>query len=402
MFRVQHRENRTGTTQTATRVRRPLAWRGSATHHSLRKRAEQLLALADVRINGDRPWDLQVHHADFFPRVFAEGVLGLGESYMDGWWDCAQLDVFFCRVLRARLDTLIASWKDALNALKARLWNLQSRSRAYEVGRRHYDIGNSLYQRMLDRRMIYSCGYWEHATTLDEAQEAKLDLICRKLELQPGMRVLDIGCGWGGMARFAAERYGVAVVGITISHEQARFAQEYCRDLPVEIRLQDYRDLDEPFDRILSVGMFEHVGYKNYATFMQVVRRCLKDDGLFLLHTIAGRSDSFNSDPWITRYIFPNGMIPSARRIAAAIEGQFVLEDWHNFGADYDKTLMSWFRNFNRHWDELKAGYDERFYRMWKYYLLSCAGSFRARQNHLYQLVLSPHGVPGGYRRPAD
>lgn len=251
---------------------------------------------------------------------------------------------------------------------------------------------------MLGERLIYSCGYWKNASTLDEAQEDKLNLVCRKLDLRPGMRVLDIGCGWGGTAKFAAEQYKVKVVGVTVSEEQARFGKEFCRGLPVEIRLQDYRSLKETFDRIFSLGMFEHVGHKNYITFFRCVKSCLKDNGLFLLHTIGSNRSDTRNDPWIERYIFPNSMLPSAKQICAAIEGLFVLEDWHNFGADYDKTPMHWFRNFQEKSNVIKKNYGERFYRMWKYYLLCCAGSFRARKNQLWQIVFSANGVPGGYQ----
>ncbi len=367
---------------------------------SLREKAERLLSFADVVIGGGRAWDVEVHHERALARVLAQGSLGLGESYMDGWWDCDQLDEFVHRILRAELETRVKPWAGFLGGLKARLIDLQKGSRAFQIGQRHSDIGNDLYLRMLDNRMIYSCAYWNHASTLDEAQEAKLDLVCRKLGLQPGMRVLDIGCGWGGTAQFAAERYQVEVVGITVSEEQVRYGRDLCRGLPIEIRLQDYRDLEGTFDRILSLGMFEHVGCKNYAAFMGVVRRCLKDDGLFLLHTIGANRALTKVDPWLERYIFPNSMLPSAKQICAAGAGLFVLEDWHSFGADYDKTLMHWFRNFDENWDSLKGDYDERFYRMWKYYLLFCAGSFRARRNQLWQIVLSPKGVPGGYRAP--
>ncbi len=365
---------------------------------TFRTRAEELLAPADVAINGDRPWDIRVHDERFFSRVMAEGELGLGEAYMDGWWDCERLDEFICRVLRADLRSRIRPWSDALRLLVAKVVNLQKSSRAFQIGRRHYDIGNDLFSRMLDRRMIYSCAYWKDATTLDEAQEAKLDLVCRKLELRPGMRVLDIGCGWGGTARFAAERYHVGVLGITVSEEQVKHAQRLCDGLDVEIRLQDYRALAGSFDRVLSLGMFEHVGYKNYGRFMRVVRGCLAGDGLFLLHTIGSRVSVARADPWTERYIFPNSVLPSAKQIAAAVEGKFVIEDWHNLGADYDTTLMHWHQNFERHWTELRDRYDERFHRMWRYFLLSSAGSFRARENQLWQLVLSPTGVPGGYR----
>ncbi|GAK60282.1 cyclopropane-fatty-acyl-phospholipid synthase [Candidatus Vecturithrix granuli] len=366
-------------------------------HDTFYNKIVELLTLADVQINGEHPWDIHVHNEKLYARVLSKGSIALGESYMDGWWECERLDEFFYRILRAKLDTKVISWTDMFAILKAKIFNAQKLSRAYRIGKHHYDIGNRLYWYMLDHYMNYSCGYWENAKNLDEAQEAKLDLICRKLDLQPGMRLLDIGCGWGGMAKFAAERYQAKVIGITVSKKQAEFAKEFCKGLPVEIRLQDYRDLKETFDRVVSIGMFEHVGYKNYKTFMQTVRNCLTENGLLLLHTIGGLLSVVKTDPWINTYIFPNSMLPSAQQICQASEGLFVLEDWHNFGADYDKTLMQWFKNFDEHWNQLKDSYSMRFYRMWKYYLLSCAGSFRARSNQLWQIVFSPEGIPGGY-----
>jgi cyclopropane-fatty-acyl-phospholipid synthase len=364
-----------------------------------REKLGQLLSSADILIDGDRPWDIKVHNNNFFGRLLSGGSLAAGEAYIDGWWDSPALDQLFERILRSRINEKIRSWTWIWDAFTAKLFNFQKPSRAFQIGR-HYDTGNNLFRVMLDKRMIYSCGYWEKAKTLDEAQEAKLDLVCRKLGLQPGMRLLDIGCGWGGTARFAAERYGVQVVGITVSEQQKNVAEETCTGLPVEIRLQDYRMLNERFDRILSIGMFEHVGYKNYRTFMQVVRRNLTEAGLFLLHTIGGNNSVTHLDPWIERYIFPNSMIPSAKQITTQMEGLFVLEDWHCFGSDYDRTLMQWYKNFEAGWEQLRTDYDERFFRLWKYYLLMCAGSFRARNNELWQLVLSPEGIRGGYRRP--
>jgi cyclopropane-fatty-acyl-phospholipid synthase len=359
-----------------------------------------LLSLTDVEIGGRRPWDIHVHDDRFYERVLAEGSLGLGESYMDGWWDCDRLDEFFHRILGMDLERKARQRLPLFDLLKAKLVNLQRPSRAFEIGKRHYDIGNDLYRHMLDRQMIYSCAYWKEASNLDEAQEAKLDLVCRKLGLRPGMRVLDIGCGWGGTARFAANHYQVEVLGITVSEEQVKAAHALRGDLPVEIRLLDYRDLEGTFDRILSIGMFEHVGYKNYRTFMRVVRDHLREDGLFLLHTIGRNRSGITTDPWIDRYIFPNSMLPSSRQICAAAEGLFVMEDWQSFGTDYDRTLMCWYQNFVENWDSLKKEYGEQFHRMWSYYLLSCAGSFRARQNQLWQIVYSPRGVQGGYRAP--
>jgi len=365
---------------------------------NLRKTADELLALADVDINGQHPWDIQVHNEDLYQRVLSQGSLGLGESYMDGWWDCEELDQFFYRIIRADLEHKVRlNWRLLLRALWARIYNLQSKARAFQIGERHYDLGNDLFENMLDKRMVYSCAYWKNAQSLDEAQENKLDLICRKIGIKPGMRVLDIGCGWGSFVKFAAENYGAAAVGITVSKEQVALARDRCKGLPVEIRLQDYRDIDETFDHVVSVGMFEHVGYKNYKTFMKHVYKCLKDDGLFLLHTIGGNWSVKAPEPWTDKYIFPNGLLPSIKQIAASTEMLFVMEDWHNFSTDYDKTLMSWYRNFMNSWDKIRSNYDERFYRMWRYFLLSSAGAFRARKNQLWQVILSKNGVEGGY-----
>ncbi len=373
---------------------------------SARAFVENLLRKADVRIGGDRPQDITVHDERLFDRVIRYGTLGLGEAYMDGWWDANELDTFIETVLRARLDKAFElNFASVIAIAKAFILNMQSSARARKVGEVHYDLGNDLYEAMLDKRMVYTCGYWKDARTLDEAQEAKLDLACRKIGLKKGDRVLDIGCGWGSFAKYAAERYGAEVVGVTISKEQAALARERCKGLPampdgrprVEIRVQDYRDVNETFDHIVSLGMFEHVGTKNYRTYFEVARRCLKDGGLFLLHTIGDNVSRLTSDPWINTYIFPGGVIPSVAQIGKASEGLFVMEDWHNFGPYYDTTLMAWFKNFDAAWPKLRETYGDRFYRMWKYYLLTCAGAFRARETHLWQIVLSPNGVPGGY-----
>lgn len=360
---------------------------------------KELLSLAEIEINGSKPWDIQVHDERFYKRVITEVELGLGESYMDGWWDVEKLDEMIYRIVRTDLQNKVKrNLKIALQLAGFYLINMQSRRRAFIIGERHYDLGNDLFKNMLDKRMNYSCAYWENANNLDEAQENKLDLICRKLYLKPGMKVLDIGCGWGAFGKYAAEKYGVEVVGITVSKEQVALGKELCKGLPVELRLQDYRDINEKFDRIVSVGMIEHVGYKNYGTYFKVAERNLKDDGLFLLHTIGEVRSTKSTDAWTHKYIFPNGMLPSIAQLAKSVENLFVIEDLHNFGADYDKTLMAWFNNFNSNWDNIKNKYSERFYRMWKYFLLSSAGAFRARnKNQLWQIVLSKNGVPGGY-----
>lgn len=358
-----------------------------------------LFASADVQVGGDRPWDLQVHEPDFYRRVLGGGVLALGESYMDGWWDCDALDQFVARVLRADLrDAVGRSARARIVVLLALLTNRQSRRRAFDVGRRHYDLGNDLFEIMLDARWTYSCAYWKEAATLDEAQEAKLELICRKIGLEAGQHVLDIGCGWGSFIGYAAERYGAKATGITVARHQAACVRDRFASLPIEVRLQDYRALTGTYDHVVSVGMFEHVGAKNYRTFMEVAHRCLADDGLLLLHTITGNRPGRTIDPWTEKYIFPNAMVPSPQQIGAAVEGLFVVEDVHNFGADYDPTLMAWHRNFEDGWGRIAKSYGERFRRMWRYYLLMTAGNFRVRKNGLWQVVLSKRGVPGGYR----
>ena len=358
----------------------------------------ELLSLGGIELGGSNPWDIEVHEPRWFTRVLRGGSLALGESYMDGWWDSPSIDAFITRIHQAKLVRHVRRSPRAQWAiLRAQLINEQTPTRSRVVGRAHYDMGNDLYQRMLDRRMVYSCGFWEKATTLDEAQEAKLDLICRKLKLEPGMRVLDIGCGWGSFAKFAAEKYGVHVVGVTISQEQAKLAKEMSAGLPVEIRLEDYRATTGVFDRVVSIGMMEHVGRKNYATYFRVAHARLKSDGIFLLHTI-GTNTPHTPDPWARRYIFPNSMVPSMRQLVKESEELFDVVDWHNFGLDYDPTLMAWHDNFVRRWPEIEARYDQRFYRMWTYYLLSCAASFRARTNHVWQLALIPAGTKHRYR----
>jgi cyclopropane-fatty-acyl-phospholipid synthase len=365
-----------------------------------KKAVQDLLKIAGITVNGNNPWDIAVHNDLFYNAVMSRGILALGETYVANWWECASLDEFFNKVIRAQLHKKVRhNGHMILKLVYGKLTNLQSHTRAFINGQRHYDIGNELFEEMLDKRMVYTCGYWKGAKDLNEAQENKLDLVCRKIGLKPGMEVLDIGCGWGSFARFAAEKYGVRVTGITISAEQAKLGEKICEGQPAELKLLDYRDLNPQmkFDRIVSLGMFEHVGYRNYNVFMQKVNACLKDDGLFLLHTIGNNSTETKTDPWIDKYIFPNSILPSIKMIGEAIENIFVMEDWHNFSADYDRTLMAWYENFERNWDRIKSRYDEKFFRMWKYYLQMCAGSFRARKNQVWEIVLTKNGILGGY-----
>jgi cyclopropane-fatty-acyl-phospholipid synthase len=358
-----------------------------------------LLATAGINVNGGSPWDIQVHDEKFYDRALAGGSIGLGETYMDKLWDCEKVDEFFHRVLNANLEKVIKKNPTVIaESLITKMINRQTQSHSYKNAQRHYDIGNDLFSKMLDKRLVYTCAYWKNAANLDEAQENKLDLVCRKLGLEAGMHVADIGCGWGSFAKFAAEKYKVKVTGITVSKEQVAPGNQLCGGLPVEIKLMDYRDLTGKFDRVAAIGCLEHVGEKNHRTFMEVASRCLPDDGLFLMHTIGNAVTRTHPDPWLAKYIFPNYLVPSIRQVAKAFEGIFVMEDWQNFGTDYDKTLMAWYENFIAHYDELKDKYDERFYRMWNYYLLLCAGSFRAKRNLLWQVVFSKKGRKGVYQ----
>lgn len=354
-----------------------------------------LLDLAQVQVDGQNPWDISVHDQRFYDRVVRDSSLGLGEAYMDGWWDSPAVDQFIFHVLSAHLDEKVkGDWRALLAGFKAKIFNQQSSARAFEVGEKHYDLGNDLYRAMLDHRLNYTCAYWKNAHSLDEAQEAKLDLVCKKIGANPGMRILELGCGWGSFAKYAAERYGVQVLGVTVSKEQVELGMELCRGLPVELRLQDYREVQGKYDAVISIGVMEHVGYKNYRTYMQVVDRCLKQDGIAFIHAIGANRSGTSGEPWSNKYIFPNGMLPSIAQLGSAMEGLFVMEDWHNFGPDYDKTLMAWWQNFETAWPRLSAQYDDRFYRMWRYYLLNSAGAFRARYQQLWQIVMTRIGTP--------
>lgn len=364
-----------------------------------KKIVSDLLALADIKLQGDRPWDLQVENEVFYDRVLAGGSMALGESYMDGWWQAKDLSEFFNRLLSANLDERVKQNRQLIfGLLKFKLFNRQSKTIAKKNSEHHYNIGNELYRNMLDKRLVYTCAYWDQADNLDQAQEDKLDLVCRKIGLKAGDKVMDIGSGWGSFPKFAAEKYGASVVGYNVSSEQVKLSRELCQGLAVEFKLQDYREADEKVDHIVSLGMIEHVGYKNYRQYMKIAARCLRDHGLFLLQTIGGNKSTTHIDPWIDKYIFPNGMLPSVKQLAMATEGLFIMEDWHSFGAHYDRTLLAWHDNFVKNWHNIKNNYDERFFRMWQYYLLASAGSFRSHKNQLWQIVLSKQGVEGAYK----
>ncbi|MBA3539806.1 MAG: cyclopropane fatty acyl phospholipid synthase [Deltaproteobacteria bacterium] len=353
----------------------------------------ELFGLAGIEINGTGVGDIRVHDPRFYERLLRDASVGLGESYMDDWWETDALDVMIEKICRADLKGKVkGSWHLRALTVKAVLLNLQSKARSGGSVAAHYDIGNDLYTRMLDPRMVYTCGYWANATTLAEAQEAKLDLVCRKVGLKPGMRVLDLGCGWGGLASWAAEKYGCTVHGVTLSKDQVALGNELWKHLPVKLELKDYRDVRGTYDRVVSIGMMEHVGPKNYRDVFGVVERCLVDDGIALIHTIANNKSRRHGTPFIEKYIFPNAVAPSLGQLGRAMEGMFIPEDMQNLGPDYDPTLMAWWANFDRTYSEIAHRYDRRFYQMWKFYLLAAAGASRARDGQLYQIVMTKTG----------
>lgn len=345
-------------------------------------------------ISPDNVGNFQVKDDRFYKRVLSNGSLGLGESYMDGWWDSSDLEEFFYRILSARLDEkIITRFSKCLNLLPA-IINRQTKARSCAVAEQHYDLDSDLFMSFLDPYNQYSCAYFDGTDDLSEAQVRKMDMICRKINVSSADNVLDIGCGWGGFARYIAEKHGCRVTAVNISRNQISYAREHCKGLPIEVLDCDYRDLKVSYDKIVSIGMFEHVGQKNYKTFIETVHRCLKDRGIFFLQTIGGNTSKVNCDPWINKYIFPNGVLPSVAQVGAAVEGLFVMEDLHNMGPHYEKTLLCWHSNFQKSWAKLSDKYDHRFKRMWDYYLLSCAGAFRARAIQLWQFVFTKHNTP--------
>lgn len=368
---------------------------------SVRDLVTELAAIAGITINGSNPYDIAVHDARFFARVARDGSLGLGESYMDGWWDSEDLAELHRRIAAADLSShLRGNTRLLLKGLAAKWFNLQKPSRAYVVADQHYNLTVKAYRCMSDPYITLSCGYWKESNNLDLAQEAKLDLICRKLGLNAAHHVLDVGCGFGSFARFAAKNYGCRVTAINVAAEQIEVARDLSDGLPVNYVLCDYREVTKrfgegSFDHVVSAGMFEHVGGQNYRRYMEELCNVLKPCGLFLLHTIGSNVSVHQNDPWFDRYIFPNGMLPSIAQIGKSIERLFVMEDWHNFGYDYFLTLMAWCENFKRNWDGPR---DDPFFRMWMYYLTCSAGQFLARRVQLWHLVLAKSGVPAGYQ----
>lgn len=350
-----------------------------------KKIAQKILRSVDVEVNGNRPWDIQVHNDKFYSHALANGSRGFGEAYVDGWWDSDDMAELVNRLLKTK-NYVTHDIETLITVVWLKLFNAQ---RKKAVIAEHYDLGNDLYESFLDPYMQYSVGY-KNVGDLNTSQEEKLKFLCEKLQLKKGDRVLDIGCGWGGLAKYAAENYDCHVTGVTLSHEQMTYAKKLCESLPVSIIQKDYIDVEDKFDKIFACEMIEHVGHNNYRKFMKKVHSMLKDDGLALILASVGENKAKRGfDPWLEKYLWPGGMIPSNRKLNQAMKGLLIINEKNTDVFDYDKTLLRWFDNFERNWSNMSDKYDERFYRMWKCYLLMCAGSFRAGLNKSTLIILS-------------
>jgi len=306
-------------------------------------------------------------------------------------FDCDDISEYFKRVAR-----MPNRYTQILFDKVAMARNQQTMGMSLRVAQEHYDLGNDLYQVMLDKTMNYTCGLWYPETkTLEEAQINKMDIVGRKLKLKPGMKVLDLGCGFGGAAKYMAEKFGVSVTAYNISKEQVAYARESCKGLDVEIKLEDYRNATGQYDAVYSIGLFEHVGHRNYRGYFKVVERCLKPEGLALVHAITIADHQTQTEAWLTKFIFPGGELPHVKDYLTANENLLVVEDLQSFAKSYAKTLRCWRNNFRKNWDSIEKNYKGRFggrfYRMYDYYLAFCEGLFKERSGQLHQVVYSKY-----------
>jgi cyclopropane-fatty-acyl-phospholipid synthase len=373
----------------------------------------------DIEINGNKKHDIKIKDPKCLYKIaLGDPELTVGETYMDDEWDSEDLEGTLNAIYTSKA---LSNFDNKTNFYKlfTKLFNMQNITRSKHVGTQHYDIGNDLYEAFLDSNMQYSCGYWKNANNLEEAQHNKLDLLCRKLDLtnsNESIKILDVGCGFGGLAKFISDKYkdkNIEITGLSISKEQIKYAEDKfnandngINKSRINILFKDYRDFCndkdnyKKFDRVISVGMFEHVGHKNYDVYFKCIHNVLKDDGLFVLHTIGNGKSVTYANRWIDKYIFPNGMLPSITQIGSAIEGKFVMEDWSNFGDYYADTLQVWLERSEKFFQTTTNPiYTERFQRMWKLYIISSKVNFRTRNIHLWQLVLSPKGIKGVIER---
>jgi cyclopropane-fatty-acyl-phospholipid synthase len=357
-----------------------------------------------LQTNGEKT--IIIHNKSMFDKIAYNGALGFAESYMDGDWDTDNMELILYTLMLKEVEIENQIKSQPMQAMYSFFSSIFSTSTNTSLNTiesskdnisHHYDIGNDLYKIMLDKRMQYTCAYFHKENmSLEEAQLAKMELIAKKLDLKSGMSVVDIGCGFGGMAYHLASKYGVRVTGVTLSAEQQTFANNNFGHPNVKIILKDYRHLDSTdgdngmFDRVYSIGMFEHVGRKNYSEYYDKCYSILKPNGIMLLHTI-GRtySDKFVPNPFVEKYIFPGGELPRLKDLTGKFIDKWHLEDMQNLGLSYAKTLRCW-RNNIGNWKDLDR-YSNRFRKMWNFYLLSFPVRFEARDICLWQLVYTKH-----------
>ena len=372
------------------------------------KFVRDLFSQVEIEVNGSNPWDPQVHNPAAYNMMVSRGSVGLGETYMHGYWDCEQLDQFFARVTSVDLRKLIpVNFPTVSLAVGAYLKNRQLPKAAWEVGRMHYDLPDEVWEATLDSAMTGSCAYYRNPTdTLEEAQLNKCRMTLDKVGLKSGHSLLDIGVGWAAFSGLAAQEYGAHPIGITVSEGQKAYIHKrYGEAIDVRVNPWQETELREPVDCIVSAEMFEHVGSDNYRSFFEFCRRSIKEDGLMNLHTIVRHTPSKHIDPWMDKYIYPGGCIPTLGQITTAVHGLFHVVDVHDIGGHYPATLRAWMDNFRRNWDSVKSlgsarlGMDpEVFCRMWLYHYMASAGGFMSSRISVHQIVLSPNGVPGRYQ----
>lgn len=349
------------------------------------------------RIGEGKPvFTVKLHKMIPLTALMASTSIALGEAYMDGTLEIEgnlyeALDHFLGQIGKFSREAVF---------LKKLIPDSFSRKRQRREVSSHYDIGNDFYRLWLDETMSYSCGYFRTAEdTLYQAQANKVAYILEKLHLEAGMEILDIGCGWGYLLTEAVKKYNVRGMGITLSHEQCKAFRKRIKAEGLEdrltVRLMDYRDLPrmrKQFDRVVSVGMMEHVGRKNYPLFLACINRVLKDGGVCLLHFISALKE-YSGDPWIRKYIFPGGMIPSLREtVSHMAEENFHILDVENLRLHYNQTLLCWLENYREHTGEVGEMFDERFVRMWDLYLAACAAVFHNGIVDVHQ-ILATKGV---------
>lgn len=292
-----------------------------------------------------------------------------------------------------------STWMEVLGCKWLTAWNKQTMLQSMIVAKVHYSLSPKLWECMLGPTMNYTCGYWKSDTkTLEEAQINKMDLVARKLKLKPGMKVLDLGCGWGSAAQYMASKYKVSVVAYSITKEQIEYAKKKCEGLDVTFVCDDYRNATGTYDAIYSIGLYEHIGHTNGPAYFEVVDRCLTDEGVALVQTTVGADNEIRTCRWSDKYIFPGGEFPySHELLTASARFDLVTEDLHSFGHSYVKTCRAWYDNFNRHWNgELEPQFghlvDGKFYRMWNFYLAAGVAHYATRMAQLVQFTFTRLG----------